>query len=326
MMEILTLLVVPIVIALFTLLIEYWIIQPLRQKKARSQLISNIQEVPLQNYLQPNNRNLRLPPNNIIVISALGIRIFDLSAIPHPYEFKFLIPAFAQRSEIKTQSKHRYFEPEYYLYSNWKRIKPDAFVLPFLSENSVFVLSQYPCYELLETADVLQDGLISTIRHKPLFDSIEARLEYEYRMILDLERLSRKVKLVSVTNDKTFYRLQLRCKSIRDIKDDGEVAFNDQCELEITIPDGYPAKHPKIRTTTKVVHPNIHAKGDINFYVWWIDVDNNELSLASMCLVIIEMLEYQQFSINSPFNIDAAYKFRYIKSIVPLDSSNLKGF
>src|SRR5919108_1726900 len=203
MMSILTLVIIPLIIALITLLLEYWLIQPLREKKAKSRLINNIQEVPPQQYLQSNNRILRLPSKNIAVITTVDTRIFDLSDFPESVDFKGLIPLLVDIFNLEKNLKNSYVVSTYYLYANWKRTKHDVSVSQSISENPVLVLSSYPCFELLQASDMLQDGLITSTLHKPLSDSREARLEYDYRSVLDLDRLSNKVKLISVKNDKT---------------------------------------------------------------------------------------------------------------------------
>jgi hypothetical protein len=103
-----------------------------------------------------------------------------------------------------------------------------------------------------------------------------------------------------------------------------EVELSSEHVVEIRLGAEYPRLKPDLRWKTPFFHPNISESGAVclgGYSTHWVP----SVNLASLCEMLWDMLRYENFDLDSPFNRNAAQwartqsRFRF-----PLDARSLR--
>jgi ubiquitin-protein ligase len=85
----------------------------------------------------------------------------------------------------------------------------------------------------------------------------------------------------------------------------GHTAIRDRHEVLITLNSAYPRMMPELAWQTPIFHPNISASGIVclgGYGTHWAP----SLKLDELCHMLWDMIRYQNYDIESPYNRDAA--------------------
>lgn len=83
------------------------------------------------------------------------------------------------------------------------------------------------------------------------------------------------------------------------------IFVREQHEVEIRLGASYPRSMPDLRWRTPVFHPNISSSGSVclgGYGKHWVP----SLRLDELCHMLWDMVRFENFDINSPFNREAA--------------------
>ncbi|MGE0761541.1 MAG: ubiquitin-conjugating enzyme E2 [Pirellulaceae bacterium] len=103
-----------------------------------------------------------------------------------------------------------------------------------------------------------------------------------------------------------------------------DVLLRDEHEVLIRLGANYPRTMPELSWKSPIFHPNISSSGFVclgGYGTFWAP----SLNLDELCIMLWDMVRYENFDVNSPYNREAALwarsqqKFRF-----PLDSRPLR--
>ena len=84
-----------------------------------------------------------------------------------------------------------------------------------------------------------------------------------------------------------------------------EVLVREWHEVRIELGAGYPRMMPELTWVSPIFHPNISASGVVclgGYGTHWVP----SLNLDELCTMLWDMIRYQNFDVESPYNRDAA--------------------
>jgi hypothetical protein len=104
----------------------------------------------------------------------------------------------------------------------------------------------------------------------------------------------------------------------------GDVQFQNLHEVHIRLGAAYPRMMPELAWKTPIFHPNISASGVVclgGYGTYWVP----SLTLDELCVMLWDMIRYENYDETSPYNRDAA---NWIKNQIhyrlPLDPRPLR--
>ncbi len=104
----------------------------------------------------------------------------------------------------------------------------------------------------------------------------------------------------------------------------GDVQFQSLHEVHIRLGAAYPRMMPELAWKTPIFHPNISASGVVclgGYGIYWVP----SLTLDELCVMLWDMIRYENYDETSPYNRDAA---NWIKNQIhyrlPLDPRPLR--
>jgi hypothetical protein len=104
----------------------------------------------------------------------------------------------------------------------------------------------------------------------------------------------------------------------------GDVRRRNYHEVAVELGAAYPRLMPELTWRTPVFHPNISASGVVclgGYATHWVP----SLTLAELCRMLWDMLRYENFDLDSPYNREAAVWVRRQKALaLPLDPRPLR--
>lgn len=103
-----------------------------------------------------------------------------------------------------------------------------------------------------------------------------------------------------------------------------DVVLRQEHEVGIALGATYPRMMPELSWRTPIFHPNISGSGVVclgGYGTHWAP----SLSLAELCNMLWDMIRYQNFDEESPYNREAAYWAKHQKELaLPLDPRPLR--
>lgn len=187
------------------------------------------------------------------------------------------------------------------------------------------VIGQHPNYEVLRSANQLQERELFLPSLDFLMPRVPpsrraTRLRYDHRVLLDLVARCERFQLLGNAPDLTQYQLKISCNGIRQVEESDRPLIARDHEIMITLPDDYPDARPHIEILTGAFHPNVFPRGFIAFGAWG-EVWKPSISVASLCLMVYDILTYNWLNVYSPANVKASAWARENLHNFPLDSS-----
>ena len=103
-----------------------------------------------------------------------------------------------------------------------------------------------------------------------------------------------------------------------------DVLLREQHEVRIRLGASYPRMMPELTWRSAIFHPNISSSGVVclgGYGTYWVP----SLNLDELCVMLWDMIRYENFDIDSPYNREAALWARSQTSFtLPLDSRPLR--
>ena len=151
----------------------------------------------------------------------------------------------------------------------------------------------------------------------------QRRLEADFRSVEKLAAESSIFSFMAKGDPPTRYRLQFNGPGIsRD--SNGKIQITEKHEVIVELGASYPRMVPNLLWQTPVFHPNISNNGVVclgGYGTHWVP----SLTLDEMSNMLWDMIRYENFDIQSPYNREAALWARDQKKfLLPLDDRNIR--
>ncbi len=151
----------------------------------------------------------------------------------------------------------------------------------------------------------------------------QRRLEADFRSVEKLDAESSIFSFQASGDPPTRYRLQFDGPGIsRDSY--GKIQITAKHEVIVELGASYPRMVPNLLWQTPIFHPNISNNGVVclgGYGTHWVP----SLTLDEMSTMLWDMIRYENFDIQSPYNRDAALWARDQKKFsFPLDDRNIR--
>lgn len=106
--------------------------------------------------------------------------------------------------------------------------------------------------------------------------------------------------------------------------DGGDVMLRDRHEVGIRLNAGYPRMMPELAWRSPIFHPNISAGGVVclgGYGTYW----TPSLNLDELCTMLWDMIRYENYDVNSPYNREAAHWARTQRAFrLPVDERSIR--
>lgn len=104
----------------------------------------------------------------------------------------------------------------------------------------------------------------------------------------------------------------------------GEVLLRDRHEVSIRLNAGYPRMMPELAWRSPIFHPNISAGGVVclgGYGTYW----TPSLNLDELCTMLWDMIRFENYDVNSPYNREAAHWAKTQKALrLPVDERSIR--
>jgi ubiquitin-protein ligase len=104
----------------------------------------------------------------------------------------------------------------------------------------------------------------------------------------------------------------------------GEVQIRDRHEVGIRLNAGYPRMMPELAWRSPIFHPNISAGGVVclgGYGTYW----TPSLNLDELCTMLWDMVRYENYDVNSPYNREAAHWAKTQRAFrLPVDERSIR--
>ncbi len=150
------------------------------------------------------------------------------------------------------------------------------------------------------------------------------RLRSDYRALQQLRSESSVFDFISRNDPPDFYSLRFRGNGVWRPDGSNDPLIHDQHQVDINLGASYPRMQPELAWRSPIFHPNISASGVVclgGYGTYWVP----GVRLDELCTMLWDMIRYQNFDVNSPYNREAAAwaKTQYIYQL-PLDARSLR--
>lgn len=149
------------------------------------------------------------------------------------------------------------------------------------------------------------------------------RLESDFQKLCKLKDNSEFITFDNTGNPPEKYVITFSCKGLAKLGIQPSITTTHKCEIYLH--NEYPRKPPLITWLTNIFHPNILPPeknggvciGDIGS---WTPAE----SLDRLCIRIGEMVQYKNYNLNNPLNIEAAEWAKSYIDKFPVDNRELE--
>lgn len=147
------------------------------------------------------------------------------------------------------------------------------------------------------------------------------RLLSDHANMLDLARRSDLLAFSCTGSPPERYVVTYRCKGLIWVPGHTAPSISTQHQLSIYLHTSYPRLPPALKWLTPIFHPNIlppHKNGGVCIGGW-----SPSETLADLCLRIGEMIQYKNYRVDDPLDIEAAEWARQHRHLFPVDDREL---
>lgn len=142
------------------------------------------------------------------------------------------------------------------------------------------------------------------------------RLQNEYHSMRELAECSSLISFSSRGVPPTRYEVTLTCDGL--LQADHQIYKTSPHRFIITLDDSFPITAPIVIWQTQIFHPNIKPPHVCSGNIWY-----PAFSLADLCVALCELVQYKQFNIYDPLDLDAAtwlyVQLREAPETIPVD-------
>lgn len=154
------------------------------------------------------------------------------------------------------------------------------------------------------------------------------RLRSDYQALDRLRQESRilEFEIQTPTNDPPHaYLIRFLGRGLWRPSGSSDVQARDIHEVAIRLGANYPRMMPELTWRTPIFHPNISTSGVVclgGYGTFWAP----SLHLDELCNMLWDMIRYENYDVNSPYNREAAYWAKMQKDFhLPIDPRPLRG-
>jgi hypothetical protein len=120
------------------------------------------------------------------------------------------------------------------------------------------------------------------------------------------------------------YVLRFRGKGAWRPTGAADIALREHHEVSVRLGANYPRMMPELSWKTPIFHPNISGSGFVclgGYGTFWAP----SLNLDELCVMLWDMVRYQNYDVNSPYNREAALWAKTQRNYkLPLDARPLR--
>jgi len=150
------------------------------------------------------------------------------------------------------------------------------------------------------------------------------RLRNDYKSMERLRGESSILDFDSTGEPADKYVVRFYGKGLFRPSNSNSVLLRELHEVRIVLGASYPRMMPELNWVSPVYHPNISASGVVclgGYGTHWVP----SLSLDELCEMLWDMIRYQNFDVESPYNRDAASWARHQTTyVLPVDARSLR--
>lgn len=148
------------------------------------------------------------------------------------------------------------------------------------------------------------------------------RLENDHKSMEKLRLLSSLIDFTAYGLPPEKYVITFRCKGL--IWKNGCPVFSSNHQVELYMGNEYPTQQPHLKWLTPIFHPNILGS-DNQYYPGKVCLGKwaPSMFLSDLCIKLAEMIQYKNYDIQSPLNINAAVWANENKHLLPIDKRDL---
>ncbi len=131
------------------------------------------------------------------------------------------------------------------------------------------------------------------------------RLRSDYKAISQLRAESSVLDFVADGNPPESYLLHFQGRGFWRPDKTNDVLVRDQHTVQVDLSASYPRMQPELAWKTPIFHPNISASGVVclgGYGTYWVP----SVNLDELCHMLWDMIRYQNFDVESPYNREAA--------------------
>ena len=150
------------------------------------------------------------------------------------------------------------------------------------------------------------------------------RLRSDYKSLQTLQAESTIFSFVGHGDPPELYVLRFSGRGLWKSEQLGDVQFRESHEVHVRLGAAYPRMMPELAWKSPVFHPNISASGVVclgGYGTYWVP----SLTLDELCVMLWDMIRYENYDETSPYNRDAA---NWVKNQMiyrlPLDARPLR--
>lgn len=131
------------------------------------------------------------------------------------------------------------------------------------------------------------------------------RLRSDLRVIQELKAESTILDFECRGNPPEWYLLRFHGMGLWRVEGKETVLLRNVHEISLGLGASYPRMMPELSWKTPIFHPNISASGVVclgGYGTYWVP----SVNLDELCHMLWDMIRYQNFDVNSPYNREAA--------------------
>ncbi len=149
------------------------------------------------------------------------------------------------------------------------------------------------------------------------------RLKEEYRRMVELKAKTDLIDFEVVelvpNSPPEKYIIKYSCRGITGLSSDKKPIYSFDHKISIYLWAEYPRQQPYIRAKTRIWHPNIrYDSGEVCLNIW-----AASRTLDEICIMIGEMIQYNEYNLDSPLDHNVAEWAKNNKSLFPIDDRPL---
>lgn len=147
------------------------------------------------------------------------------------------------------------------------------------------------------------------------------RLINDHKAMLQLQADSTILSFAAAGDPPELYEIRFRGRGLAKPRDEPE--YQTEHAVHVRLGAGYPRMMPELRWGSPIFHPNISGGGAVclgGYGTFWVP----SLTLPELCVMLWDMIRFENFDIASPYNREAATWVKQDKLRFPLDPRPLR--
>ncbi len=145
------------------------------------------------------------------------------------------------------------------------------------------------------------------------------RLQNDYDQMMAVHERNGLIYVIATDGDPPErYVVGFRCRGVARIDANDRFVTRDDHRVELILTAEYPRIRPLMHWMTPIFHPNFNDQGDVCIKAWY-----PQQTLAELCEVLGELVQYKNYNTTSPLNMEAAMWAMRHRDDLPIDDRSL---